>query len=157
MAVALAKSPRVTRVYVAPGNGGTATEGGKVANVILNTSNHETVAEFVRREGCALVAVGPEDPLAAGIADSMAAAGIPCFGPSQAAAKLEGSKAHSKAFMVRHGLPTAVFRTFSDYSQVRRRCRGGSCGKSLLGPACHRVYLTSSPDSLLFVSLIYAW
>src|SRR5256714_12509276 len=105
----LAQSPRVQKVFVAPGNGGTASETG-VENVPVT----ETAAliEFCRRENVALTVVGPEAPLAAGIVDAFREAGLRIFGPTRAAAQLESSKHFAKSFMVRHKIPTALHRTF---------------------------------------------
>jgi phosphoribosylamine-glycine ligase len=116
IALSLAKSSRVARVVVAPGNGGTASAGGKVSNLPfpLDVTDHAAVVACAKGEGASLVVVGPEDPLADGLADACAAAGLPCFGPSKAAAQLEASKAFSKNFMAKHGLPTAQFATFTD-------------------------------------------
>ena len=108
----LAQSPRVSQVFVAPGNGGTATEDGLI-NVPL--TEIPALVEFVRREGdIAFTVVGPEAPLAAGIVDTFRGAGLKIFGPTQAAAQLESSKDFAKQFMARHGIPTAAFGTFSD-------------------------------------------
>ncbi|MEO8506343.1 MAG: phosphoribosylamine--glycine ligase [Betaproteobacteria bacterium] len=107
----IAQSPRVARVFVAPGNAGTAREDALV-NVPL-TAIPDLVA-YARREQIAFTVVGPEAPLAAGIVDAFRAAGLPIFGPTQAAAQLESSKDFAKAFMARHGLPTAHYRTFTD-------------------------------------------
>ncbi len=105
----LARSPRVSRVYVSPGNAGTALEEG-VANVVLE--DHTALTDFARKEQIALTVVGPEVPLAAGIVDHFVAAGLKIFGPSQRAAQLESSKDFAKAFMARHHIPTAAYRTF---------------------------------------------
>jgi phosphoribosylamine--glycine ligase len=107
----LAQSPKVSQVYVAPGNGGTATEDGLV-NVPLTAI--PSLVEFARREEVALTVVGPEAPLAAGVVDAFRAAGLKIFGPTQAAAQLESSKDFAKQFMIRHGIPTAAFGTFTD-------------------------------------------
>ena len=107
----LAQSPRIGRVYVAPGNAGTAREDG-LFNLPL-TAIPELV-EFARKEAIALTVVGPEAPLSAGIVDAFRAAGLKIFGPTRAAAQLEASKDFAKAFMVRHGIPTAAYATFTD-------------------------------------------
>lgn len=107
----LAQSPRVSRVFVAPGNAGTAREK-ELTNV--PTSAIPTLLEFVQREDVALTVVGPEAPLAAGVVDAFRAAGRKIFGPTRAAAQLEASKYFAKAFMLRHGIPTAQYQTFSD-------------------------------------------
>jgi phosphoribosylamine--glycine ligase len=107
----LAQSGRVQVVYVAPGNGGTARER-NLQNVPI--TNLETLAAFAEREGVAFTVVGPEAPLAAGIVDLFRSKGLKIFGPTQAAAQLESSKDFAKAFMKRHGIPTADYATFTD-------------------------------------------
>ncbi|MFO1315937.1 MAG: phosphoribosylamine--glycine ligase [Burkholderiales bacterium] len=107
----LAQSPRVARVFVAPGNAGTARDEA-LANVPVTTI--PDLVEFAQRSDVAFTVVGPEAPLAAGVVDAFRAAGLRIFGPTQAAAQLESSKDFAKAFMVRHGLPTAQHRTFTD-------------------------------------------
>ncbi|MBP0634318.1 phosphoribosylamine--glycine ligase [Cupriavidus sp. AcVe19-6a] len=111
----LAQSPRVQVVYVAPGNGGTALDK-RLQNVPL--TDPEVIAAFAEREGVAFTVVGPEAPLAAGIVDIFRAKGLRIFGPSKAAAQLESSKDFAKAFMQRHGIPTAAYQTFSDAAQA---------------------------------------
>ena len=107
----LAQSPKVQCVYVAPGNGGTALDG-RLIN--LNLSSPGELSRFAATEKIALTVVGPEAPLAAGVVDEFRAKGLRIFGPTKAAAQLESSKAFSKAFMARHGIPTAEFETFTD-------------------------------------------
>ncbi len=107
----LAQSPRVSRVFVAPGNAGTALEE-RVTNVAL--SGVPQLVDFARKEGIALTVVGPEGPLAEGVADAFQEAELRIFGPTRRAAQLESSKDFAKAFMVRHGIPTAAYATFSD-------------------------------------------
>lgn len=118
----LKQSPRVSKVYVAPGNGGTAREAG-LENLPLTA--FDDLIEFCRREDIAYTVVGPEAPLAAGIVDAFRAAGLRIFGPTQAAARLESSKAFAKAFMQRHGIPTAAYATFTDpesaHAYIRER------------------------------------
>ncbi|WP_459618077.1 phosphoribosylamine--glycine ligase [Bordetella sp. 2513F-2] len=111
----LARSPRVHKVYVAPGNGGTET-GDLLENVPLTRA--EELADFVQREGVSLTVVGPEAPLAAGVVDTFRARGLKIFGPTRAAAQLESSKDYAKAFMARHGIPTARYQTFTDPAQA---------------------------------------
>ena len=108
-----ARSPRVHRVFVAPGNAGTAREG-KVQNVALSAGDIGGLVEFARAEAVDLTIVGPEAPLVAGIADRFEAAGLRIFGPRRRAAKLEASKAFCKDFLARHGIPTAASRTFDE-------------------------------------------
>ena len=112
----LAQGPRVQKVYVAPGNGGTATEPG-VENVAL-AAVPELVA-FARKESIYLTVVGPEAPLAAGVVDAFRDAGLRIFGPTRAAAQLESSKDFAKGFMVRHRIPTARHATFTDAGAAR--------------------------------------
>ena len=107
----LSQSPRVQKVFVAPGNGGTAGEDG-LENVAVTTI--PALVEFARREEIAFTVVGPEAPLAAGVVDAFRDAGLKIFGPVQAAAQLESSKDFAKAFMVRHKIPTAKYQTFTD-------------------------------------------
>jgi phosphoribosylamine--glycine ligase len=107
----LAQSPRIGRIYVAPGNAGTAREDG-LFNLPLTAI--PDLVEFARKESIALTVVGPEAPLSAGIVDAFRAAGLRIFGPTRAAAQLEASKDFAKAFMMRHGIPTAAYATFTD-------------------------------------------
>jgi phosphoribosylamine---glycine ligase len=107
-----AQSPRVSRVFVAPGNAGTALEP-KVSNIDIPADAIDALLAFAQREAIDLTIVGPEGPLVAGIADRFTAAGRACFGPSQAAARLEGSKAYAKDFLKRHGIPTPSYATFN--------------------------------------------
>ncbi len=107
----IAQSPRAARVFVAPGNGGTALEPGLVNVPVSET---EALATFARREQIGLTVVGPEAPLAAGVVDAFRAAGLAIVGPTRKAAQLESSKDFAKSFMVRHGIPTAAYATFTD-------------------------------------------
>lgn len=107
----LAQSCRVEKVFVAPGNAGTALASG-LENVLL--TDIAELVEFVRRENVAFTVVGPEAPLAAGIVDRFRAEGLRIFGPTKAAAQLESSKDFAKAFMKRHGIPTAEYESFTD-------------------------------------------
>ena len=107
----LAQSPRVQMVFVAPGNGGTALDV-RLKNVPI-TDIH-ALADFAQTEKIGLTVVGPEAPLAAGVVDLFRARKLRVFGPTRAAAQLESSKAFSKDFMRRHGIPTAAYETFSD-------------------------------------------
>jgi phosphoribosylamine--glycine ligase len=115
MAWKLAQSPRVQQVYVAPGNGGTAKDKNLVNVPITDIA---ALRQWAQTNGIGLTLVGPEAPLAAGIVDDFRAHGLRIFGPTQAAAQLESSKAFSKAFMQRHGIPTAAFETFTDAAQA---------------------------------------
>jgi phosphoribosylamine--glycine ligase len=112
----LAASPRVQLVYVAPGNGGTARDR-RLKNVAL--TRPEELADFVVAEKIELSVVGPEAPLAAGVVDVFRARGLRIFGPTKAAAQLESSKDFAKAFMQRHGIPTAGYQTFTAAAAAR--------------------------------------
>ncbi|HEY3731549.1 MAG TPA: phosphoribosylamine--glycine ligase [Steroidobacteraceae bacterium] len=112
LAWSCAQSPRVREVLVAPGNAGTALEP-RVRNVELRATEIVQLVALAQRERVDLTIVGPEAPLVLGIVDAFQAAGLRCFGPSRAAARLEGSKAFSKAFMQRHGIRTAAYRSFT--------------------------------------------
>jgi len=107
----LAQSPKVQAVYVAPGNGGTALDP-RLENI--NITDVQALRAWAATEKIALTVVGPEQPLAAGIVDEFRTHGLRVFGPTKAAAQLESSKAFSKAFMKRHGIPTAEYETFTD-------------------------------------------
>lgn len=109
----LAQSPRVRTVFVAPGNPGTAAEA-KCENVPIAVTDVAGLVAFAGREGVALTVVGPEVPLVLGVVDTFRDAGLPIFGPTQAAAQLEGSKAFTKDFLARHRIPTAAYRVFTE-------------------------------------------
>ena len=109
----LAQSDRVDRVYVAPGNAGTAAEA-KVENLPIADNDISALLDFASSHSIGLTVVGPEAPLVAGIVDRFQAAGLRCFGPSQQAAQLEGSKAFSKEFLARHRIPTAEYQVFTE-------------------------------------------
>ena len=108
-----AQSPEVKKVYVAPGNAGTALEQ-KVQNISLGSDDIRGLIGFARDNAVALTIVGPEAPLVAGITDAFTDAGLRCFGPCAQAARLEGSKSFSKSFMRRHGIPTAAYGSFTE-------------------------------------------
>jgi len=108
-----AQSPDVEEVLVAPGNAGTALEPG-VRNVDVSSENIDALANLAQSENIGLTIVGPEAPLVAGIVDHFNELGLPCFGPSAAAAQLEGSKSFSKDFLARHDIPTAAYRDFTE-------------------------------------------
>jgi len=120
----VAQASHVTAVFVAPGNAGTAGEPG-VSNVDIAADDIPALLDFARREPIDLTIVGPEAPLVLGVTDAFEAAGLRCFGPHQAAARLEGSKAFTKDFLQRHGIPTAAYATFTktsfDPDWVRRQ------------------------------------
>ena len=108
----VAQSPRVTEVFVAPGNAGTALEPA-LTNVDIAVSELDALVEFARSNSIELTIVGPEAPLVEGVVDRFRDAGLNIFGPSQAAAQLEGSKAFTKDFLARHAIPTAEYCTFT--------------------------------------------
>lgn len=108
-----AQSPRVTQVFVAPGNGGTASEA-NISNVAIGAEDIAGLLDFAKQQQVGLTIVGPEAPLVAGVVDQFQAEGLAIFGPSQAAAQLEGSKAFSKDFLARHHIPTAAYQCFSE-------------------------------------------
>jgi phosphoribosylamine--glycine ligase len=111
MAWAISASPLLSRLYCAPGNAGIA----QVAECLdLNVADHAAIVRFCREQGIGFVVVGPEAPLVAGLADDLQAAGIKVFGPSKAAAQLEGSKGFTKDFCREFGIPTAAYGRFSD-------------------------------------------
>jgi phosphoribosylamine--glycine ligase len=146
-----AQSPAVSEVLVAPGNGGTATEPG-VRNVDVASEDVAGLVSLAKREQVGLTIIGPEAPLVIGVVDAFAAAGLRCFGPRQAAAQLEGSKAYTKEFLKRHGIPTAAYATFTrdtfDADWVRRqrtpivvKASGLAAGKG--------VVIVDSPDEAI--------
>jgi phosphoribosylamine--glycine ligase len=117
LAWSLAQSPQVDKVLVAPGNAGTADELG-VENVEIAATDIDDLLEFAGSIGIDLTVVGPEAPLVDGIVDRFVAAGLRCFGPTASAARLEGSKAYSKEFMERHGIPTAAHQSFTEVDKA---------------------------------------
>ncbi|KAJ2862643.1 Bifunctional purine biosynthetic protein ade1, partial [Coemansia asiatica] len=147
LAWALAKSSKVGKVFVAPGNGGTATAGDKIENVAIghNPSDFPALVDFAQTQEVDLVVPGPEQPLVDGVTDAFKKVGIPVFGPSAKAAYIEASKAFSKDFMKKHNIPTAAYGNFTDYEQARRfvqeasfdvviKASGLAAGKGVLMP-----------------------
>jgi phosphoribosylamine--glycine ligase len=124
---ALSRSPRVAKLYCAPGNGGT---GAVAENVALDPRDEAACAAWAEREQIDLTIVGPEDPLASGIGDVFVARGLPIFGPSAAAARIEASKVWAKNLMLRAGVPTAPAVVYDDYDQaceaIKRRSAEGA-------------------------------
>lgn len=118
-----AGSDEVERVFAAPGNGGTALEA-KVENVSIGVEDIQRLVDFAKAESIALTVVGPEAPLVMGLCDAFRQAGLPCFGPSRAAAQLEGSKAFAKDFLARHRIPTAWYRTFTEAEPAKLYIKG---------------------------------
>ncbi|CAN6629242.1 bifunctional purine biosynthetic protein ADE5,7 [Trichomonascus vanleenenianus] len=143
----LAQSPRVAKIYVAPGNGGTADGLSKTENIGIGSSEADfpKLVDFAVKHGVGLVVPGPEQPLVEGVEARFRRVGIPVFGPSPKAAKMEGSKTFSKDFMARHGIPTAAFGNFTDFEEARRylesvdhnvviKASGLAAGKGVLIP-----------------------
>ncbi|RME61466.1 MAG: phosphoribosylamine--glycine ligase, partial [Caldilineae bacterium] len=141
----LSQSPRVDRIFVAPGNGGTAGAD-KCENVVLSSDDLPGLLRFAQEQRVDLTVVGPEAPLVAGLVDLFEAAGLAVFGPVQAAAQLEGSKAFSKKFMLEHGIPTGRAEIFDDFDTavqyVRKltappviKASGLAAGKGVILPA----------------------
>ncbi len=114
------QSPKVKELYCSPGNGGTAAE---AINVKLNVDEHHAVVDFCKAKDVSLVVVGPEAPLAVGLADDLERAGIKVFGPSYAAARMESSKIFAKELMGRYGIPTARFRIFDELEKAEEYIR----------------------------------
>lgn len=143
----LAQSPLAGKIYVAPGNGGTATMPENVETVSIGSSSADfsKLVEFATTKKIGLVVPGPEQPLVDGIADAFKAVGIPVFGPSGAAARMEGSKAFSKDFMKDYNIPTASYENFTDYEKAKEyvlnattrlviKASGIAAGKGVLIP-----------------------
>ena len=118
----VAQSPRVGQVFVAPGNAGSAREAG-VSNVAIDVMDFPALAAFAKANGVGLTIIGPEAPLVGGIVDHFRAEGLRCFGPTQGAAQLEGSKAFTKDFLSRHGIPTAEYQTFTEIAPAEAYIR----------------------------------
>ena len=127
IAVALKASPLCDELYVAPGNGGTAAI---ATNIKLDINDPAAVADYAAEHGVGLVVIGPEAPLVSGVADAVRDKGIPAFGPGAQGAQMEGSKRFAKEFMERHGIPTAVYRSFTEQagaeSYVSQRFAAGA-------------------------------
>ena len=122
LAWSAARSEAVEHVYVAPGNAGTAAEP-KAKNVDISIDDFRALADFAENNDCTLTVVGPEAPLVDGVRDYFDARGLDCFGPSKAAARLEGSKVFTKEFLVRHGIPTARYESFTELEAAREHIR----------------------------------
>lgn len=117
-----AQSPSVDRVFVAPGNAGTAREPA-LSNVAIDTMDFAALADFAEANDVGLTLVGPEAPLVAGVVDYFRSRNLPCFGPSKAAAQLEGSKSFTKDFLKRHKIPTASYQTFTEIETAKAYIR----------------------------------
>ncbi|HID01394.1 MAG TPA: phosphoribosylamine--glycine ligase, partial [Piscirickettsiaceae bacterium] len=108
-----AQSPKVDKVYVAPGNAGTALEP-DMENVAIDATDIPALVSFARDNAIDLTIVGPEAPLVLGVVDAFADAGLKCFGPTKQAAQLEGSKTFTKDFLAKYNIPTAAYATFTE-------------------------------------------
>lgn len=151
LAWALARSDRVARVFVAPGNGGTAREP-KVENVAIGEGDFDALVAFAREHQVGLTVVGPEKPLELGAVDAFRAAGLPVFGPTRAAARIESSKAWARDFMRRHGIPHPRFTVAEDLSAAGAAIRefGGYCVVKADGLAAGKgVVVCSTVDEAL--------
>src|ERR1700760_4344559 len=153
-----AQSARVQHVYVAPGNAGTALEP-NVSNLDIAADNIDALLAFASKEHIDLTIIGPEGPLVAGIVDKFQAAGLSCFGPSQAAARLEGSKSFAKDFLKRHNIPTASYATFTaanfdpGYVKAQRlplvvKADGLAAGKGVVICATHEAAIAAANGML---------
>ncbi len=114
----VAQSPLVTQIFALPGNAGTAIEP-KTSNIAIAVDAISDIVAFCQDQSVNLCIIGPEIPLVLGVSDALAAVGIACFGPTQAAARLEGSKAFSKAFLQRHNIPTAAYASFNEINAAK--------------------------------------
>jgi len=143
----VAQSPRLAQLFVAPGNAGTQHAIRNTHNVSITTENAAALVSFCNEQDIDLIIIGPEAPLAAGLADALRANNRLVFGPSQAAAQIEASKAFSKAFMQRHNIPTARFATFTDFRSALKhllsidysiviKASGLAAGKGVILPDC---------------------
>ncbi|MDR1488881.1 MAG: phosphoribosylamine--glycine ligase [Desulfovibrio sp.] len=154
----LGQSPEKPEIFIAPGNGGTALEG---ANLPLSdTGDVEKIMEIVKERKIDLLIPAPELPLVNGVADACATAGVPCFGPKAAAARLEGSKSFAKELLRETGIPTADFAVFTDYGQARRyvenlplppviKADGLASGKGVVVPENHKEALDALRSMLI--------
>ena len=160
IAYRMACSPQVDEVLVAPGNGGTATAGGKIRNVELSSDNIPILVAFAKEQGVSLVVVGPEQPLVDGLSDAMNAASIPCFGPSAKAAQIEASKAWSKDFMARNMIRTARYKNFTDFNEAKKhlesidyrvvvKASGLAAGKGVIIPTTQEESIEAAKSIML--------
>ena len=147
----LRNSKNIGKIYCAPGNPGMA----QIAECVSIPSDNESIANFAKEKNVGLVVVGPEAPLCQGVADAVRAVGIPVFGPSKDAARLEGSKDFSKAFMVKYGIPTAAYASFTDQKAAEEYVRSEyAAGRGVVvkadGLAAGKgVIVASGPDEAL--------
>jgi phosphoribosylamine--glycine ligase len=159
IARALVAAPRLQQLFVAPGNGGTALLP-KTQNVAIKATDLAALVAFAQSAAIDLTIVGPEAPLAAGVVDRFQAAGLRIFGPTQAAAQIEGSKAFSKAFMQRHNIPTGAAASFTDFDDAMRYLRqldttpvvkasGLAAGKGVVLPPSREAAATTVASMML--------
>jgi phosphoribosylamine--glycine ligase len=143
----VAQSPRVSEIFVAPGNAGTRAALHNTQNISIAQDDHSALVQFTKNNQIDLSLIGPEIPLAAGLADRLRDAGQLVFGPSQAAAQIEASKAFAKSFMQRHNIPTARFEVFTDFRAALKhllsidypiviKASGLAAGKGVIIPDC---------------------
>ncbi|HRF47843.1 MAG TPA: phosphoribosylamine--glycine ligase [Anaerolineales bacterium] len=143
----LTGSPRLEQLWVAPGNAGTARLDDRVKNVAIAADDVDGLVAFASTNAIGLAVIGPEAPLARGLGDALRSTGIAVFGPNRAAAEIESSKAFSKDFMARHGIPTARYGVFRDHTEALRhllsidypvviKASGLAAGKGVIVPAC---------------------
>jgi phosphoribosylamine--glycine ligase len=160
----LLQSPRVEHIYVVPGNGGTATLSPRVTNISsVKETDFAGLVAFAKEKDVNLLIPGPEAPLVAGIVDYFeknASGKVQCFGPSEAAARMEGSKTFSKDFMKRHHIPTAAYENFSDYEHAKRylddtthnvviKASGLAAGKGVIIPSSREEAHTALREIML--------
>ena len=156
------KSTGVEKVYVAPGNAGTALEPG-LENIDIKADDIAALAGFAEKEGIALTIIGPEAPLVEGIVDVFKSAGLKCFGPVKAGARLEGSKVFTKDFLKRHGIPTAEYKVFTEIEPCRGyimshklpvviKADGLAAGKGVIIAHTHEEAINAARDMLSGVS-----
>ncbi|PJF46138.1 MAG: phosphoribosylamine--glycine ligase, partial [Candidatus Thermofonsia Clade 3 bacterium] len=155
----LTRSPLLERLYVAPGNGGTARLA-KCENIPIDAGQIDALVRFAQEQHVDLAVVGPEAPLVAGVVDAFQAAGLRIFGPTQAAARLEGSKAFAKQFMQRWKIPTARAAIFDDFDEAMRYLRtldrppvvkadGLAAGKGVIVPSTPEAAAAAARSMLL--------
>ena len=153
-----AKSPDVEKVYVAPGNAGTALEPG-LENVDIKADDIDSLVKFAKKEGIELTIIGPEAPLVEGIVDTFKSEGLKCFGPVKDAARLEGSKVFTKDFLKRHGIPTAEYKVFTEFDPAQEyilshklpvviKADGLAAGKGVIIAHTHEEAINATKDML---------
>lgn len=153
-----AESPGVEKVYVAPGNAGTALEPG-VENIEIGVTDIDALVQFALDNSVALTIIGPEAPLVEGIVDAFQNKGLKCFGPSKDASRLEGSKVFTKDFLKRHGIPTAEYKVFTEFEPAKEyilsvdlpvvvKADGLAAGKGVIIAQTHDEAISAAQDML---------